>query len=154
MANFTLEITGIKDVDTLLRHRMSMWMEIYPSMYDSEGFLFTATKKWIIEKLNSGTMVGIIARTPEGKIAGSGCILIREDQPRPGSLSAEEPYILSMYTEKECRGQGVATSITKFCIDWAKERGYERISLHASIAGKPVYKKAGFRQTNEMRLML
>ena len=111
-------------------------------------------REWLEEKLGDKTMVAILVKDREGKIAGSGCILIQEDQPRPNSIMIRRPYLLSMYTEKNLRRMGVATIIVKNAIKWARDHGFDRMTLHASETGKSLYEKMGFRQTNEMRLLL
>lgn len=154
MENFKLETAGLDKAELLLEHRMNMWREIYTIIEDNDRKLLEATRKWITEKIENGSMLGIVAKTPDGRIAGSGCILIEEDEPRPSSLSTRKPYLLSMYTEKAYRGKGVATAITKFCINWTIERGFDKLTLRASKAGRPIYEKLGFKQTNEMQILL
>jgi hypothetical protein len=36
-------------------------------------------------------------------------------------------------------------------MDWSREQGFDRVVLHASDAGRPLYEKIGFKPTNEMR---
>jgi len=36
-------------------------------------------------------------------------------------------------------------------LGWAQAEGYDRVSLHASDAGRALYASLGFRPTNEMR---
>ncbi|HEY73292.1 MAG: hypothetical protein DRJ03_12335 [Chloroflexi bacterium] len=37
---------------------------------------------------------------------------------------------------------------------WLAERGIERVSLHTTEMGKPLYEELGFVDSNEMRLKL
>jgi hypothetical protein len=39
----------------------------------------------------------------------------------------------------------------KVLIKWATEQGTDRLVLHASDAGRPLYRSLGFEATNEMR---
>ena len=36
-------------------------------------------------------------------------------------------------------------------LDWALAQGFDRVSLHASDAGRALYQSLGFEPTNEMR---
>jgi hypothetical protein len=36
-------------------------------------------------------------------------------------------------------------------MNWATEQGADRVTLHASDAGRPLYLSLGFEPTNEMR---
>ena len=154
MDDFTVEYSGLESLEILLSHRMQMWKEIYPNMSANDEKFSSLTREWLEEKLGDKTMVAILVKDREGKIAGSGCILIQEDQPRPNSIMIRRPYLLSMYTEKNLRRMGVATIIVKNAIKWARDHGFDRMTLHASETGKSLYEKMGFRQTNEMRLLL
>ena len=154
MFSFLVKSVGEDHAGILLNHRMEMLKELVTD-WDTLGESFREeTRMWIVEGLRNGKMKAFVATTPEGKIAGSGCLLIHEDQPRPGSTRIDNPYLLSMYTEKVYRNQGAATSIVAHCIEWAKSNGYDRVTLHASESGRPVYEKFGFKQTNEMRLWI
>ena len=37
-------------------------------------------------------------------------------------------------------------------LDWCRDLGVTRITLHASDEGRPLYEAFGFASTNEMRL--
>ena len=64
------------------------------------------TRKWIKTKLSEGKLIGFIAKTQTGEVAGSGCIWLREDAPRPFNPLLEAPYLMSMYTEEGFRRTG------------------------------------------------
>jgi GNAT superfamily N-acetyltransferase len=106
------------------------------------------------EKVTEYTLIGFIARTQTGLVAGSGFLWIREEQPRFTKTCLQAPYLMSMYTEKAFRKRGVASKIVKNAIHWSREQGYNTIYLHASEAGGPLYATFGFKTTTEMRLML
>ena len=62
--------------------------------------------------------------------------------------------LLGMFTEPAWRGKGIARRIVQAAMRWSRERGYPRITLHASKMGRPVYEKLGFERTWEMRRFL
>ena len=152
--DFLLVYGTLDDLDLLVDHRLLMWKEIHPDMIDTVEQSRVLTRKWIGSKVSEGSLRSMIVKNSEGGVAGSGCILIKEDQPRPGSFQMRYPYLLSMYTLPEYRKMGVASSIVKEAIKWSKDNGFDRISLHASNQGKSIYEKLGFQQTNELRLKL
>jgi predicted GNAT family acetyltransferase len=59
--------------------------------------------------------------------------------------------VVNVYTEPQWRGKGVAKSLLRELMHWASQQGMDRVVLHASDAGRPLYEKLGFRPTNEMR---
>jgi GNAT superfamily N-acetyltransferase len=151
---FRIAFAGPKDLDLLVSHRLKMWGDIHPewkgALRGSEEF----TKAWIKEKLSEGKLVGFIARAPDGTVAGSGCVWIREEQPRPTNPSLEVPYLMSMYTEREFRRKGVAGEVVMSAVKWCRAHKYQRIVLHASEEGRPLYESLGFEPGSEMRLKL
>lgn len=140
-------------MNLLLTHRLKMFKEMYPEIAHDIEAQSEMTGSWLKSKLHEGALIPFVARLG-GRIAGSACLLIREDQPRPGSDLIEHPYLMSMYVEKDSRRRGIATEITIAAIAWSREHGYDRIVLHASTAGRGVYEKLGFRQSNEMKMLL
>lgn len=151
---FQISRSTTEDLGTLQRHRLKMFYEMKPDKNEYLPEFEAVTEQWIARKVKDQNYVALIARTEDGQVAGSGCLLVKEDQPRPGNLNLNAPYILSMYTEPEYRHMGVASLIIEKLISWAKQNGYDRIDLHASPLGRSLYEKFGFRQTNEMRLLL
>ena len=154
MAEFEISLAKAEDLELLVRHRVGMWKDIRPEFAEKAKEMEDLTRQWIKTKLFEGKLIGFIAKTQTGIVAGSGCIWLREDAPRPFNPRLEAPYLLSMYTEEGFRRTGVASMIVRCAIEWSREHGYKTMSLHASDAGIPVYEKFGFKQTTEMRLML
>jgi len=150
--NFRVSYAGPHDVDLLVAHRLNMWRDIHPefgAMVDESEAL---TRKWVRRKFAEGKLIGFIAKTAGGKVAGSGCIWLRDEQPRPTNPRQEVPYLLSMYTEPSFRRKGVARMIVSRALKWCKDHEYDRVNLHASTQGKPLYESFGFESTTEMRL--
>ncbi len=154
MNEFKISIAKTEDSELLVRHRLGMWKDIRPELSENAKNMEETTRTWIKAKLSEGELMGFIAKTQEGTVAGSGCIWLREDAPRPFNVRLESPYFMSMYTEEDFRRTGVASMIVQCAIDWSRVHGYKTISLHASEAGIPLYERFGFKQTTEMRLML
>ena len=150
--DFRLSYAGPDDVDLLVAHRLNMWRDIHPEfgakVDESEG----ATRRWVRKRLAEGKLIGFIAKTRGGVVAGSGCIWLRDEQPRPTNPLQEVPYLMSMYTEPKFRRKGVARMIVRRAMKWCRDHGYDRVNLHASIQGKPLYESLGFEATAEMRL--
>ena len=92
-------------------------------------------------------------------IAGAG-IFLRPSLPSPrkvdgttvGVTSGKLGLLINVFTEPAWRRRGVAMLLMKRAIDWSREQRIDRLILHASDAGRPLYAKMGFVSTNEMRL--
>ncbi len=151
---FNIQYATLKDAELLVEHRLSMWRDIYPERITPAAGTEGRTLEWIREKLSSGKLIGLIAKTEEGKVAGSGCIWIREQPPLPFSQFLEVPYLMSLYTENAFRRRGAARLIVETAITWCKAHGYDRVNLDASEAGKSLYETLGFKPGYSMRLEL
>lgn len=152
MTYFEVYRSDLRDLEVLVDHRLKMWKAIYPEKKDDIDRSESATREWIQDKVGEGSLIPFIARDKNGTVVGSGCILLKEDQPRPFSDKIYNPYLLSVYTEESFRKNGVATEILKEAVEWSKREGYDRMTLHASPNGKHLYESFGFTLSNEMRL--
>lgn len=108
-------------------------------------------RAWLLPRLRRHEVVGFIVELPRGTAVGSGCVWLRELQPRPLWPAGKLPYVMSMFTEPSARGRGVASSVIRSMLRWARKEGYPRVSLHASDMGRGVYTNLGFERTWEMR---
>ncbi len=139
----------------LVRHRRAMWGDIGGWTRRELENADAPYRRWVRREMRAGRFLGFLFVRPDRSVAGSGAVWLPPAQPRPGRLARlEMPYILSMYTDPGARGQGVATTLVHAMVRWAEQRGYRRIFLHASKAGRPIYARLGFVDGNEMRLDL
>ena len=149
-----LVYAGQGDVELLVAHRLSLLREVHPELETKIEESGEWTREWIRKRLAEGSLIGLLAKAQDGKVAGSGCIWLRDDMPRPTNPRMIAPYLMSMYTAPEFRRKGVARLIVQSALKLCKERGYERVNLHASEVGKPLYESLGFSPTTEMRAKL
>jgi GNAT superfamily N-acetyltransferase len=92
-------------------------------------------------------------------IAGGAGVQLREVLPHPvscgnqrnGVAEGRHAIIINVFTEPEWRHQGVAMLLLERIIQWARAERLDRLVLHASEAGRPLYERLGFVDTNEMR---
>ena len=99
-----------------------------------------STRVWVVEDA--------------GQIAASGALKFTDWLPRPDGLRRGLVYVHSVYTEPDYRRQGLARRILTAMIDYCRDNGWPRLTLHASELGRGLYEELGFKPTNEMRLVL
>ncbi|MGP8076307.1 MAG: GNAT family N-acetyltransferase [Thermoplasmata archaeon] len=147
----TYRRTTVADVPLLADHRHRMWTEI-GNRTEAEITEHDARyRRWTRPRLRSEELVGFVAESPKGTVVGSGIVWFRSDQPRPKIPTLTIPYILSMYTEVDWRGRGIASGIVRRLVAECRTRGYPSVVLHASEQGRSVYRRLGFERTWEMR---
>jgi len=61
------------------------------------------------------------------------------------------PLAVNVYTEPGSRRRGIARALMQAMMEWARAEGFDRLLLHASDNGRPLYRSLGFAPTNEMR---
>jgi len=128
-----------------------MWLDIHPEYEKEVRATGNRTRRWIADQLSRGNLIGLVVRNADGEVAGTGCIWLREEQPRPTDMRLVVPYLMSMYTVKKFRRQGVAALIVNAALKWCRKKSFDRIILHASKEGRSVYEGLGFEPSNEMR---
>ena len=142
----------LKDVDELVHQRRAMWEDLGVKGEAEHDRADRIYHRWVRSRMKNERLSGWIAEKPDGTVAGGGCVWLQEVQPRPHRKGRLQPYLLSMYTEPEFRGRGVASKVVQAAIDWTRKQGFERLQLHASEMGRGVYTRLGFKRTWEMRL--
>ncbi len=139
-------------MDLLVAHRRGMWKEIGGATPKELAAADPVYRHWALEGLREGWLLAFVAEDDRGRALGSGALWLAPSQPRPGRLARSRlPYILSMYTLPSARGRGVASALVGEMVRWAEAHGYPRVTLHASVQGRPVYERLGFVASNEMR---
>ena len=144
----------MRDLDSLVHQRREMWKAL--GIRDKEQHVKgdRVYKRWARARLKNHELIAWVVKSSDGRVAGGGCVWLEPVQPRPHRVSMVQPYLLSMYTEPGFRRRGVASMVVKEAIAWCRKNKYERLMLHASVMGRKVYHKLGFRRTWEMRLDL
>ena len=62
-------------------------------------------------------------------------------------------HLMNVYTNPRYRGQGIASEMLDILLDEAKKKGVTEISLDATEAGRLLYKKFGFRDSEEYMVL-
>lgn len=87
----------------------------------------------------------VIAETEDGWIGLAGSYL---DETEPGKSCD----LISMWVHPAHRGQGVGKQLVESVVDWARERGLERVSLwvtESNASAIALYTRCGFMSTGE-----
>jgi GNAT superfamily N-acetyltransferase len=154
-SKFTIRRATLDDLDLLVIQRHKMLQEIQPRKTNELKKTDSMYRKWLRYMFRKRRIVCFLAINQLQKAVGGGCVWIRDAPPSPWTGSRlRVPYLMSMYTEPNCRGLGIASAIVKCAMAWCKKMKYNRMTLHASEAGRTVYRKLGWTRTWEMRVEL
>jgi ribosomal protein S18 acetylase RimI-like enzyme len=147
----------LTDVPALARHRVGMYRDMGHIPESEEARLLVASSAYFRSALESGEYLAWLAVTsasPEEVVAGAG-LIVRTMIPRPGPagiIEEREAQIVNVYTEHAWRRRGIAALVMRQLLDYTRANHINRVSLHASDDGRPLYESLGFAPTNEMRL--
>jgi GNAT superfamily N-acetyltransferase len=145
------------DAAIIARHRVEMFRDMgeVPTEDLARELLAKSTSA-LAAALADDTYVGWFAVDSDDKVIAGAGAHIKPQLPRilPTGTRVESgplPLVVNVYTEPEWRGRGIARALMRVLMDWAVTRGADRIVLHASDQGRPLYESLGFHPTNEMR---
>jgi GNAT superfamily N-acetyltransferase len=144
----------LADLPLLVAHRDGMWRGMGRGSPTQRRRAREIYRGWARRMMRDRRLVGFIAETREGRAAASGCVWLPEPQPRPETLGRPVPYLMSMFTEPEFRGRGLATRIVREAMRWSRDHGHSRLTLHAARKARPLYRRLGFERGWEMRVDL
>ncbi|MEO2078190.1 MAG: GNAT family N-acetyltransferase [Bacillus sp. (in: firmicutes)] len=136
---------SINDIEKLVELRKKQLVDegIEPNIdIDTELSVFFKNK------LRDGTLIQWLVEDNE-EIIACGAVVFYEFPPSYTNKTGKKAYIANMYTNKNYRGQGIATKLLTKLVDEVKNSGVTKIWLGASKMGRPVYKKFGFIETDE-----
>ncbi len=105
---------------------------------------------WAKREIRAKRLFYFLVEADDGRTVGGATLWLREVQPYPGFAGGKIPYLMSVYTEPDSRGKGVATLVIKHAMNWAKEHTYPSMSLLASKDARQMYESLGWEPGNEM----
>jgi GNAT superfamily N-acetyltransferase len=157
MADYRIRTCTPEDAAAIARLRSAMFVEmgVVPSDALARD-LIEASAPALEALLRDQSYVGWFATTDAARVIAGVGIHLKPNLPRISEdgrrvASALLPLVVNVYTEPAWRGRGVAKTLMKTAMDWSLARGFDRIVLHASDAGRPLYTALGFIASNEMR---
>ena len=157
MSNYTIRPATVADNIIIAEHRVAMFREMGEVPTEALGAqLLTESTMALAACLGDQSYVGWLAvDAGAAVIAGAGAH-IKPQLPRISHdgarvVAAPLPLAVNVYTDPAWRGRGIARALMKTMMGWAAEQGFDRLVLHASDAGRPLYLSLGFEATNEMR---
>ena len=151
----TIRQTTVAGVPDLVRLRRLMFEAMGfddPAQLDVAD---AAAAAYFAEAIPAGRFYGWLAITSAGVAVGSGGVVVDQHHPPgPSNLSGQIGYIMNVVTAPRYRRQGIARRIMQVILKWLAEQGIQRVTLHTTEMGRPLYEEVGFVDSNEMRLRL
>ena len=145
----------LSDVTALVDYRVRFLNELHSHVENDETRVVRESLlRYIAKAIRSEDFVAWIAERNGKIVATSGMVVWQKPTGYGGVESGRLGYILNFYTVPEERGKGIATRLLNELIKEARLLGLRYLHLHASKAGEPIYRKAGFKEPNMPELAL
>jgi GNAT superfamily N-acetyltransferase len=141
------------EAEIIFQQRLAMFEDVWGAL-DPDGVtaMEAAFVPWVRRGLTDGSYRGWLACAEDGRAVAGGGLIIHEWMTNPGNPDSRRAYIANIYTQPDCRRNGIARRIMQTILGWCRTEEFKVVSLHASPFGRPLYESLGFEPTNEMRL--
>ncbi len=157
MSESIVRVAAAADIPTLVLHRRAMFEEM--GLRDGAPFsdetLDRVDRAYaaLLPDALGVTQFGFVVDGPAGALpVASAMLWFAPWQPSPRVPNGSMAYVHGVWTEPAHRGHGYAHMLIEAIIAHARARGYLRVVLHASEAGRSIYEKLGFVAGSEMVL--
>jgi hypothetical protein len=143
---------SLADIGTIIDYRIIFLSETYggPSP-EKESRLRKSLQDYLERSFENNSFISWIAEF-ENKPVGFSGMVIRE---QPGNFEIPEGrtgYILNMFTLKDFRNNGICKMLFQKLLDEASFLNLEKLELHATTDGEPVYRQFGFTEPHDKAL--
>jgi GNAT superfamily N-acetyltransferase len=152
--SLTIRRATTDDASIVAEHRARMFLDMDRIDGARTATMIEQLTPMLRPMLASGEYHGwFVTAEDETIVAGAG-VQIRRLLPRPETEVAREALVVNVYVQPDYRRQGLARRLMEEILGWSREQGVERVSLHASTMGRPLYESLGFVHSNEFVLYL
>jgi GNAT superfamily N-acetyltransferase len=151
MDDCSIRRATVADAGVIAHHRAGMFRDMGRVTLEEARLVEAASRERTARDLASGVYRGWLAEIGAEVVAGAGVVLHDYDPAITTLHGRPTAYILNVYTEPAYRRRGVAGRLIREILTWCAAHDIPRASLHASAAGRAVYERIGFSDTNELR---
>ncbi|WP_026659616.1 GNAT family N-acetyltransferase [Butyrivibrio sp. AC2005] len=146
-----IRVADKKDIDLMMSSRLEMLKEVNSLEADyqySEDFV-EESRRYFLE----GDQTTVLTLEGE-RVIGCATICYFTIMPTFSHPTGKRAHLMNVYTAKEYRGQGIGKKMVDLLIEDAWNKGATEISLDATEAGRPLYKKCGFEDSEECMVLV
>ena len=143
------KIASKSDIELLMQSRLEMLRLVndLPSDYAFSEEIIEKSREYF-EKGNQTTILAM-----DEKVIGCATLCYIEMMPTFSHPTGKRAHLMNVYTNSQYRRQGIAYQMINMLIEEAKEKGITEISLDATEAGRHLYKKCGFVESDECMVL-
>lgn len=150
----TYQKATLEHLEELVRLRLDFMQDVTKRSFSPEenASMTEALKVYFRSTLPGDDFIAWLAYEA-GQIVGTSGLCFYCLPPSVKNRSGKVAYIMNMYTIPSHRGRGIAPALFDKLLAEARQRGYEKICLHATEMGRPVYERFGFKNTHDEMIL-
>ena len=150
------KIAASEDIAGLMAIRLEMLREVNLLSKDyvfSEEFC-SYSRDYFLNGQHTTVLAVDEEDEENGKTIGCASLCYIELMPTFSHPTGRRSHLMNVYTAPDYRAQGIARRMVEWLIEEAKCRGVTEISLDATASGRPLYRKLGFRDSEECMVLV
>src|SRR5579871_5228576 len=142
--NTIIRFATAHDAGIIAEHRARMFQDTGRLDEEQATAMITQLVPLLQTMLASGEYIGWLVVSEENAVVAGAGVQVRKLLPRPETSVAREALVVNVYVQPDYRRHGLARRLMAAVLDWCREQGIERVALHASHMGRPLYESLGF----------
>ena len=141
----------LNDVELLANTRVTLIDEDSGLNKNEKRDLFESNKTYMQDAMKQETFISFLVF--DGDVfVGTGSACLYAVLPGKKLPKGKNAYIQNVYIVPSYRRNGIGKNIISMLIDEVKQRGYTRITLHASKMGEALFNNCGFQSAENLGL--
>ena len=148
---FKYRLAPVSDIDALVQIRLEM-LRVVNNLRDDYIFgeeFIQASRDYF----QDGDQITVFA-LDDDKIVGCASICFLQVMPTFSHPTGKRVHLMNVYTEAAYRRKGIAYKMTTMLIEEAWNKGATEISLDATESGRALYRKCGFKDSDECMVLV
>ncbi|TQL69791.1 acetyltransferase (GNAT) family protein [Nocardioides albertanoniae] len=133
-----------RDLDTVVSLRAEMFAAMSVLAESSEWQRNART--WFADRLDD-PRCRIVVVEVAGRVVSCALGTIRDAAPSPSAPRGSDILVSNVSTAPDARGRGHGRAAFDAVMAWAQASGVERAELLATVDGREMYERAGFKET-------
>ena len=143
-------IATADDIDLMLQSRMETLRDVNRLGDDYRfGEDFQEANRMYFLNGDHDTVLAL----DEDRVVGCASICYIRMMPTFSHPTGKRAHLMNVYTDPARRREGIAAKMVSLLIEQAWSKGATEISLDATEAGRPLYRKLGFRDSHECMVL-
>lgn len=149
-----IRLATADDAAIIAEHRARMFQDTGRLDAERATVMVGQVTPMLRPMLASGEYVGWLVIAADGAIVAGAGAQIRKLLPRPETFVEREALVVNVYVQPAYRRCGLARRLMGAILAWGRVQGIERVVLHPSTMGRPLYESLGFTPSNELIIYL